>query len=697
MNALGQDICPITFDMGLLTKALEIVCSRTEELKGVVPMEGRMHFLMSVFAVVGFLYGDAGLKNLLFESDVYAKGTADHILSGKDYDRAMRAMLMVGEVLQRRLFIQLKHWMERNTKEISGRVLEAINEMSECLYAVNEEALLSLKNEMMPILEEFRLEGRNHPLFRFWDDYLTKVSAPLKLFISSSRHAIWDAHQYAKSMLLPFLFASNRTIYARYMPYLFLQMNRLPKEALESFNQGNFVAKLTPGTFNSVWMDYVLEATENKALKSSGGIIGLTYQNNALTRWFLSRPVTAKYSVNFKESLKQQEGSSGHHTDTQSYKRSYNEDVKKMVDLFEDTFVDPFTMNSPPLRLINFATGIQVSEEVESSLLNCHRDGERLLEQFVSDRFMTQNGHEEPSKSFYDPVPKHNVKTMAVSKSTVRFKSKDVPMNGEEMYLRLLAINAYKKVPLERVLAFENATVPLSLFCDNGKMVTTKKSDFLEKLEKLIQPESVVRTVSEKDTFVFDGMAIIQMLQASASVAKPTYNDMASLFWKYILSASRGVQNIHVVFDRYIENSLKLQTREKRGEDLSRSTPAHIQGKMNIPDWKSSLASSRFKRELTNLYTKHLTENCHELLSDSQHVYVSGGFDDKALKVSSDLVEFVEQLRSNHEEADTRILLHVAYQASYGAKRAVVASPDTDVLVLLVHHFRSIGIEEIFF
>ena len=43
-------------------------------------------------------------------------------------------------------------------------------------------------------------------------------------------------------------------------------------------------------------MDYVLEATENNALKSSDGIIGLTNQDNALTRWFLSRPVTVKYS-----------------------------------------------------------------------------------------------------------------------------------------------------------------------------------------------------------------------------------------------------------------------------------------------------------------------------------------------------------------------------------------------------------------
>ena len=108
--------------------------------------------------------------------------------------------------------------------------------------------------------------------------------APLKLFISSARHAIWDAHPFAKSQLHHFFFASNRKIYAMYMPYLFLLMMRLPAE--ESFNHRHFVAKLTPSTFNSVWMDYVLEATENKALKSYGGIIGLTNQDNALARCF---------------------------------------------------------------------------------------------------------------------------------------------------------------------------------------------------------------------------------------------------------------------------------------------------------------------------------------------------------------------------------------------------------------------------
>ena len=286
---------------------------------------------------------------------------------------------------------------------------------------------------------------------------------------------------------------------------------------------------------------------------------------------------------------------------------------------------------------------------------------------------------------------------MSNIKATIRCKSKDISINGEEMYLRLLAINAYKKVPLERVMAFEIATVPLSLFSDSGDMVTTKKSDFLDKLENLIEPELIFRNVKEADCIVFDGMAIIQMLQPPQSTVKLVYNDMASAFWKYILFASEGVHNIHVVFDRYIENSLKFQTREKRGEDVSRHTPTRIQGKMNFPDWKRALANSRFKRRLTNLYTQYLTEHCHEMLSHTQHVYVSGGLQAKALEVSFEVIEFVKQLRSNHEEADTRMLLHGASQARSGVNRVVVASPDTDVFVLLVHHYKHMSIDQIFF
>ena len=38
-------------------------------------------------------------------------------------------------------------------------------------------------------------------------------------------------------------------------------------------------------------------------------------------------------------------------------------------------------------------------------------------------------------------------------------------------------------------------------------------------------------------------------------------------------------------------------------------------------------------------------------------MYMSGGIDEKALKVSSNVEPIIEQLRSNHEEAATHMLL----------------------------------------
>ena len=43
------------------------------------------------------------------------------------------------------------------------------------------------------------------------------------------------------------------------------------------------------------------------------------------------------------------------------------------------------------------------------------------------------------------------------------------------------------------------------------------------------------------------------------------------------------------------------------------------------------------------------------------------------------------------------MLLHVASQARSGVNRVVVATPDTDVFVLLVHHYKHMSIDEIFF
>jgi len=52
-------------------------------------------------------------------------------------------------------------------------------------------------------------------------------------------------------------------------------------------------------------------------------------------------------------------------------------------------------------------------------------------------------------------------------------------------------------------------------------------------------------------------------------------------------------------------------------------------------------------------------------------------------------------LKSNHEEADPRMRVHARVAAKSGADHIVISSPDTDVLVLLLHHRPAIS--EVFF
>ena len=84
-------------------------------------------------------------------------------------------------------------------------------------------------------------------------------------------------------------------------------------------------------------------------------------------------------------------------------------------------------------------------------------------------------------------------------------------------------------------------------FFDNGKMGTIKKSEFLEDLEGLTEPETVLRSVEDVDSIVFDRMASIQILPVPTSAAKPAYDGMALLFRKHVLCVSEGIQAVQVV------------------------------------------------------------------------------------------------------------------------------------------------------
>lgn len=76
---------------------------------------------------------------------------------------------------------------------------------------------------------------------------------------------------------------------------------------------------------------------------------------------------------------------------------------------------------------------------------------------------------------------------------------------------------------------------------------------------------SCLEIVSAKN---FDGAAVVQMLNPGTAKSFQDYAD--TVFTPYISSQLRTADRVDIVWDVYLESSLKSTTREKRGKGVRR-------------------------------------------------------------------------------------------------------------------------------
>ena len=74
-----------------------------------------MHLLMAFIAsMIGKLFGDGGLLQLLTLTDVYAEATARQMLQGKQLSRAVRGIKLVAKAILHLYVISAKEWSEEH-------------------------------------------------------------------------------------------------------------------------------------------------------------------------------------------------------------------------------------------------------------------------------------------------------------------------------------------------------------------------------------------------------------------------------------------------------------------------------------------------------------------------------------------------------------------------------------------------------
>jgi hypothetical protein len=145
-----------------------------------------------------------------------------------------------------------------------------------------------------------------------------------------------------------------------------------------------------------------------------------------------------------------------------------------------------------------------------------------------------------------------------------------------------------------------------------------------------------------------------------------------------------GCSRTDVVFDTNRKESIKSGTRAKRAGP-SRSIRRHIDSR-DVPlpvNSKQFIDFPENKSNLTQFLSEQLLSKRKDTLTNCE-VITAGGFADETVAESLHGSD-VHPLESNHDEADTRIILHGIESCQAGFERFIISCRDTYVLVLLVH------------
>ena len=138
---------------------------------------------------------------------------------------------------------------------------------------------------------------------------------------------------------------------------------------------------------------------------------------------------------------------------------------------------------------------------------------------------------------------------------------------------------------------------------------------------------------------------------------------------------------MRVVFDRYKTEPLKPRTWAKT--TFGKTVRYQVIDSANICSitLKQLLSHVLTKRDLTVYLSKYLKDYFED--SNGQYVLL---YENKSV---SNIVGCSNELQEhNHEEADTLIILHAVDTAKLNpVSECVVYSPDTDVFLLLIHHY----------
>ena len=252
---------------------------------------------------------------------------------------------------------------------------------------------------------------------------------------------------------------------------------------------------------------------------------------------------------------------------------------------------------------------------------------------------------------------------------------------------------------MKDLMSYEIAPTSFYLTKD-GFMRKSNKSELATELKGMMAEKAPVSLPSTKHkrAVIIDFMAYVRKVPIK-TLKLNTYNDFFGNLWDTFTSLSHSCDRIDIIFDVYIDHSIKASERKRRAvvqgietliSTFDQTLPVEMERFWSLSQNKTALQQNFISWILDKLERERF----------DKHLFLGGSHkedSDICLSFTSNGSFSVERLlQCTHEEADDRVFFHVNHAVKVGYYRSIViASADTDIFVSATYHFSNMKSDDL--
>ena len=237
MAKLGQNKTVVTRDQAIYDIAKSLAKKYSEKYANLILRLVGFYIAEYFMGAIGYFMKESGIEDVLVESKVCGRGTANKVMSGKDYYQMLRCHSLVSEAMIRLKWRAFIKWLlvegdEKCLAGLAGTLDKIFSKLEESNIVISSSDVQSIKDSLVLLrdkLDDF--EESLAQTARFWSMYIDMTQI-LRRYIQAERSGNWQSHLNEVQKMIPYIVSAGHRNYAVCLPLYLL--NRLQMYTLNS-------------------------------------------------------------------------------------------------------------------------------------------------------------------------------------------------------------------------------------------------------------------------------------------------------------------------------------------------------------------------------------------------------------------------------------------------------------------------------